>query len=461
MARSQFRAGTGNPQRWLPDGRNRKRRPLRYHESRRQRTLASGFTAPVNPSSKEFRINVRGLALGQYVSRLDRPWVETKFPLQGLLIRKAEEIAQLQRVCRQVYVDVTRGNSPHPSFIEFDEPEVVQRAKGIEQIQALRKTTWQTETGFEAELVDARIAHGKLSLRIEDVMRDLRSGHKLDLQKLTEGIDAMVDSITRNPAAFGWLMEIRRRDEYSYHHALGCAIWAASFGRHLGVERPGLRELALGGLLCDVGKTRLPAEVLASREKLSAEQAELVRMHVRHSLEILTETGGLNPRIIEMVAGHHERHDGSGYPLGLRGNDIPINSRILGLVDSYDAMTSNRPYASAVSPHRAVAELYEFRDSKFQGELVEQFIQTCGIYPTGSLVELSDGRVGVVTGVHALRRLRPRVMLLLDSSKRPLAQFTSIDLAEEDTNGATEPISVKNSLSLGAYGIDPDELFLS
>jgi len=415
----------------------------------------------VNPSSKEFRINVRGLARGQFVSRLDRPWVDTKFPLQGLLIRTAEEIAQLRRVCRQVYVDVTRGHSPHPSFIEFDEPEVVQRAKGIEQVHALRKTSWQVESGFEEELADARMAHGKMSLRIEEVMCDLRNGHKLDLQKLTDGIDAMVDSITRNPSAFGWLIEIRRRDEYAYHHAMGCAIWAASFGRHLGIERPGLRELALGGLLCDVGKTRLPADVLASREKLSAEQVELVRMHVHHSLEILIATRDLSPRIIEMVAAHHERHDGSGYPHRLRGNDIPINSRILGLVDCYDAMTSNRPYASALSPHRAVAELYEFRDSKFQGELVEQFIQTCGIYPTGSLVELSDGRVGVVTGVHSLRRLRPRVMLLLDSSKRPLAQFTSIDLAEEDTHGTSEPISVRNGLPLGAYGIDPDELFLS
>ncbi len=404
---------------------------------------------------------MRGLALGQFVSRLDRPWVETKFPLEGLLLRRAEEIAQLQRVCRQVYVDVTRGNSPHPSHIEFDEPEVVQRAKGIEQVQALRKTSWPVKSGFEEELADARLAHGKLSLRVEDVMRDLRTGQKLDLHKLTEGIGAMVDSITRNPSAFGWLMEMKRRDEYAYQHAMGCAIWAASFGRHLGIEREGLCELALGGLLCDVGKTRLPEDVLVSREKLSPEEMELVRMHVHHSVEILKETKDVNSRIIEMVAAHHERHDGSGYPRRLHGNEIPIHSRILGLVDCYDAMTSNRPYATALSPHRAVAELYELRDSKFQSELVEQFIQACGIYPTGSLVELSDGRVGVVTGVHSLRRLRPRVMVLLDSSKRPLAQFITIDLAEENTQEASSPISVKNSLPFGAYGIDPDELFLS
>lgn len=428
------------------------------------RALANGYEAErrtVKTPSKEFKISVRGLSLGQFVARLDRPWVGTTFPLEGLLIRTSGEIEQLQRICRQVYVDVSRGASPHPRHIEFDEPEVVQRAKGVEQVQALRRTVWQNQTAFESELIDADKAHKTLTVSVDEVMRDLRDGRKLDLRKLSSGVDAMIDSITRNPSAFGWLLEIRRHHEYSYQHAMGSAIWAASFGRHLGLERPELRELSLGGLLCDVGKTRLPLGMLASQQKLTEPEAELVRQHVEHSLEILRETPNIGPKIIEMVATHHERHDGSGYPRGLRANDIPILGRVLGLVDSYDAMTSKRPYATAMSPHQAVAELYEYRDRKFQGELVEQFIQTCGIYPTGSLVELTDGRVGVVTAVHSLRRLRPTVMLLLGNDKQPLPKFFSVDLSEVELNEAGEPLNVKNSLPLGAFGIDPEELFLS
>ena len=161
-----------------------------------------------------------------------------------------------------------------------------------------------------------------------------------------------------------------------------------------------------------------------------------------------------------MVASHHERHDGSGYPRGLSGSDIPIYGRIIGLVDSYDAMTCVRPWAGSMSAHKAVAELYEQRGRQFQTELVEQFIQTCGIYPTGSLVELSSGEVGVVTAVHTLKRLRPRLMLLLDRDKRPLEQFRRLDLSQVEHDQDGTPLTVKSGLPVGAYGIDPKELFL-
>lgn len=291
-------------------------------------------------------------------------------------------------------------------------------------------------------------------------MADLQAGHSLDLPKLRDGVDAMVDSILRNPSAFTWLREIKRKDTYSYQHALGCAIWSASFGRHLGLEKAELQNLALGGLLCDVGKTRLPLELLARQGPLTDEEAELVHSHVQHSLEIVENTPGLPSGIVEMVATHHERHDGSGYPFGLKSNHIPIFGRIMGLVDSYDAMTCIRPYARSRSPHQAVTELYEQRGTLFQPELVEQFIQSCGIYPTGSLVELSTGQVGVVTEVHSLKRLRPRVMLLLDENKVPLARFHEIDLGEIEEDHQGQPLTVKCSLAPGVYGIDTSELFL-
>jgi hypothetical protein len=154
------------------------------------------------------------------------------------------------------------------------------------------------------------------------------------------------------------------------------------------------------------------------------------------------------------------RPDGSGYPWGLQGSEIPIFGRIMGIVDSYDAMTCVRPYAPSRSPHQAVNELYQQRGTLFQAELVEQFIQNCGIYPTGSLVELSNGQVAVVTDVHSLKRLRPRVMLLLDADKTPLKQFRVLDLGEVERDDAGQPLSVKNGLPTGAYGIDPVELFL-
>lgn len=408
----------------------------------------------------DVRTSVRGLVLGMYVSRLDRPWLETSFPLQGLKIGCEAELQNLQRVCAHVYVDTARGPSPALRYREYDPPVAAQDAGAASEIARLRKAEWTLQTGLADELGAAHAAHDSLKRSIEEVMADLEAGHALDLPKLKAGVDAMVESIIRNPSAFAWLKEIKRRDSYSYRHALGCAIWAASFGRHLGLDKTELQHLALGGLLCDVGKTRLPDDLLLRRGPLSEEEAALVRRHVQHGLEIVEQAAGLPPGIVAMVATHHERHDGSGYPWGLKGGAIPIFGRIMGLVDSYDAMTGIRPYASSRSPHQAVTELYERRGSLFQAELVEQFIQSCGIYPTGSLVELTNGQVGVVTEVHTLKRLRPKLMLLLDADKAPLKQFLELDMGDAEQDAHGQLLAVKCGLAPGAYGIDPAQLFL-
>ena len=313
---------------------------------------------------------------------------------------------------------------------------------------------------MEEERAQAEGAFVDAQSSIDQMMSDLQQGKRLDLKQLRHGVTAMVDSILRNPSALTWVREIRRSNEYAYQHAMGCSIWAASFGRHLGLEREELHNLALGGLLSDVGKTQLPMELLSKPPPLSAQEAQLVREHVKYSLEIVQSITGLHPKVLEMVATHHERHNGSGYPAGLRGSEIPIFGRIMGIVDSYDAMTCVRPYAHSRAPHQAVAELYSHRGTLFQPELVEQFIQACGIYPTGSLVELSNGEVGVITAVHSLKRLRPSVMVLLDKDKRPLSNFRTVDLEQVEYDEAGQPLAIRSGLPAGAHGIDPQELFL-
>lgn len=414
----------------------------------------------------EYRISVRGLTVDMYVTRLDRPWLGTPFSLQGLMLVTQQDVEKLQLLCHHVFVDVTRGRSPEPRFIEPEHPALLRPAGGLDEIAELRSTRWDLETRFEEELPQAGKAHDALKHGIAQIMQDLQSGRQIELHKLQDGIDAMIESITRNPNAFTWLKAIKRKDSYAYQHALSCSVWAASFGRHLGLDRKELGELALCGLLFDVGKTRVPDETLNKDTPLDDDDRRLLHAHVQHGIDILQDTPGVSPRTLTAIATHHERHDGSGYPHGLSGSEIPMFGRILGLIDSYDAMTSIRPYIPSRSPHNAVMELYEGRDRLFQAELVEQFIQTCGIYPTGSLVELSDGRVGVVTSVHNLKRLCPEVMLLLDADKQALPDFRSIDLSQ--LLNAVDPgdeddeslLRIKRGLPQGAYGVDPAELFL-
>ena len=186
-----------------------------------------------------------------------------------------------------------------------------------------------------------------------------------------------------------------------------------------------------------------------------------VRSHVEFGVELVKEIKGIDPRVIDMVATHHERYDGSGYPKGLKGSQISVFGRMAGIIDSYVAMTSERPYAPATSTYNAMREFKSLSDKSFQSEMVEQFIQAIGIFPSGTLVELNTGEVGVVIKEYSFQRLRPEVALILDSNKEPLSEIKVIDLhGNEDDSGAAPLVWIARGVEPGAYDIDPSEYFL-
>jgi putative nucleotidyltransferase with HDIG domain len=264
----------------------------------------------------------------------------------------------------------------------------------------------------------------------------------------------MIDSISRNPDACIWLARMKQEDQYTYQHSLGASIWAVALGRQLGLPKADLRSLAMGGLLFDVGKLRVDKELLQTDRPLSADEMQQVRNHVILGVEMIKDSALMNQDVIDMITYHHERHNGSGYPEGLKEDDIPIFARIASIVDCYDAITSHRSYARAIPPSAAIKMLYDWKDIDFQAELVEGFIQAVGIYPAGTLVELSSGEVAVVVAEYRTRRLRPRVMVLLDADKKPIAAARTIDLLTQKTTATGEPLDIINSLQPDAYGID-------
>ena len=404
--------------------------------------------------TKEIKISVNELRLGFFVSRLDRPWLDTPFPIQGFKITSDKQIAALREHCEYVFIDTLQGGSPRGrSSLKIQTPTSSERLR--KEYERLRKKIYTESQKFEEELPRAEKVYDELSENICEVMDDLHEGKSISMESLKQGVNTMLDSLLRNPSAFLWVNRLKRSDRYTYRHLLGTSIWCGLFGRHLGLDRKGLEELALGGLVLDVGKAKLPGELLTKTGPLTVEEFELVKTHVDLGLRILAKTANISHQVMRMVATHHERWDGSGYPMKLIGEQIPIFGRIAGLVDSYEAMTTPRPFADAVSPHRAIGELYENRGVVFQTELVEQFIQACGIFPTGSLVELSSGEVAVVIGLNGTRRLRPKIMVLLDEEKQPYDEFRTVDLSQSQAD-----VSVRQGLAPGSYGIDMNSLFL-
>jgi putative nucleotidyltransferase with HDIG domain len=247
---------------------------------------------------------------------------------------------------------------------------------------------------------------------------------------------------------------MKQQDTYTYQHSVGSSIWAVALGRQLGLPKSDLRSLAVGGLLFDIGKLRVNPELLGASHSLTDEEFVEVRKHVDFGVEMISESGLMNKGVLDMVAYHHERHDGSGYPDGLAGDDIPLYARIAAIVDCYDAITSHRSYARAMPPSVAIKKMYEWRDIEFQAELVEEFIQAVGIYPAGTLVELSSGEVAVVVAEYRTRRLRPKVMVLLDANKQPASDVKMVDLLTDKLTPDGKPLEISNSLEPEAYGID-------
>lgn len=413
---------------------------------------------------KTLKVPTSDLVIGMFVSGLDRPWLETPFITQGFLIASAEDVRDLQKYCEFVYIDSKRSKRPELA-IRIEAPKRAESAAPkknkdrprvpLEHIFFGRMLKpYRDDRGWEEETPHAQRAMNTLIVDIDDIFAQVSQGAKLNVIKLRKSVEPIVDSISRNPDACLWVSRLKHHDEYTYQHSLSTAMWAVSLGRQLGLPRRDLRSLAMGCMLMDVGKLRVDPKLLQANRALTADEANEVARHVGHGLGILNDCGILNRDVVDMVAHHHERYDGSGYPKGLSRNQIPPFARIAGIVDTYDALTSNRSYAQAVSPSDAIKMLYEARDEDFQAELVEAFIQAIGIYPAGTLVELSSGEVGVVVAEYRTRRLRPKVMLLLDADKRRLPNAQVIDLQGISTAPGARMVTIKKSLEPDAYGID-------
>src|SRR5690606_28608944 len=232
---------------------------------------------------------------------------------------------------------------------------------------------------IEKEIDKARGLHREVFGAVSTVMEQIEKDHNsVPLNETQRAASAMVDSILRSPDAFTWLSRVREKDEYTYAHAVRSAIWGILFGRHLGLNKLDLDVLAMGLLLKDLGKTRLPRHLLEKKDRTRTEQ-EAYERFVDYGVEILRKMPDIKPRVTSVVKTHCERVNGSGFPEHLRGDRIPLLGKIAGIVTFYDEITNPRGQMHPLSPSKAVARLYELRDVEFQSDLVVEFIRAIGL----------------------------------------------------------------------------------
>lgn len=406
-------------------------------------------------SIDQIQIKVQDLTLGMYVSGLDRPWSQTPYPLQGFYVRAPRDIENLKSYCNHVYIDVTKGRGP----VNIDSLSVVEPSAARAQRPSLgdslslspfdrkqsqvkpvpsRPAPIEINTGVYETTVPMRIEaaqaekivrtlKGQLTLATKQMLK----GRPVDYQSLKGSVEDMVGSVLRCPDAFTWLLRLRQKDQQTYDHSLRSALWAVQYARFIGMARDEISLLCLGTLLKDIGKLRLSTSLLRKLNRTPEEEEEY-RNFVLYGVEMLRDTGSVEPKVISVVRYHCERLDGSGFPEGIVGNRIPMLARIAGIATVYDAISNPQESLDPVAPSKAVSFLYNMRNCGFQEDLVVTFIQSVGLYPTGTLVELTTGDLGIVLDQHPSSRLTPRVAVL-DRWGADLNQgFTIIDLKDQD-----------------------------
>ena len=427
---------------------------------------------------KQIKVDVNEVTIGMFVSGLDRPWSQTPFPLQGFYVRDLDEIKQLKTHCNHVYIDVVKGRGPVAAKLKKlsnafgEKPKIFSRSakNAVAKVEVaplrIKRDVYTEKEPLKREVKKAKQLHQRVYRAVGEIIKQIDTGGgNIPIIETKRLASEMVDSILRNPDAFSWLSRVRDIDEYTYSHAVRSAVWAIVFGRHAGLPKKDLDTLAIGVLLKDVGKTKLDKDLLKKKTRSAAEEGEYEKF-IELGVQILRDMPGIEPRVISVVKTHRERINGSGFPQHLRGDRIPLLGKVAGIVTYYDETTNPRGEKYPLSPSKAVAKLYELRNTEFQEELVVEFIRAIGLYPTGTLVELSTGEVGVVVEQNFERRLKPKIMLVLDAVKNPLRQPILLDLADDDkrkqnlvdsgkfTIAEVEKIEISQDLEPGSYDVD-------
>ena len=311
-----------------------------------------------------------------------------------------------------------------------------------------------------AEASKAKAAYAQLSSAHTKMLDDVRTGGSINTNALRRAVRPAVESVLRNPDAMAWTVFSRKLKQENYNRAIGTAVWCILFGRHLGLEKEVLQELAVGGLTLDIGTARMAEELARVEGEISAQQRQLLSQHVGLGSNILADSNHVSPTMVEMLQCHHERADGSGYPQQLVGNKIPTFGRIAAICDTYDAMTTENAYSPPMAGYDCARALNSMRGEQFAAEVVEQFLGAMGMFPTASVVELNNGSIAVVLEQNRQNALRPKLLVVLDEKHRTLRRPKVLQMRDQVLDKTDlNAVWIVAGHEPGAFGVDPMAFF--
>ncbi len=378
------------------------------------------------------KIAVADLRVGMYVQDLNCGWMDHPFLRKEIELTREDQIARIRDAgIREVYIDAGRGlDGPGQDEIEAEleiEREMIAFAEA--ELPQPRRTS------FREEVETAKQIQGEANRLIRDLMQDVRLGRQIDSERIEPVVENITQSILRNGGALLSLCRIKNKDDYTFQHSVSVCGLQTAFCRALQMSHEDIHEAGIGGLLHDIGKTRVADEILNKPGRLTDDEFAQIKCHVVESRRILEQTPGISATAVLVAAQHHERHDGSGYPLGLKGEEISQMGQMAAIVDVYDAITSDRCYHKGLEPNEAMRKIFEWGKFHFNPVLVHAFTRCIGIYPTGSLVRLESDRLAVVIGQCEGNLLQPLVRVIHCARRNQTLQPQELDLSRPGAGG--------------------------
>ncbi|MGA8133068.1 MAG: HD-GYP domain-containing protein [Pseudomonas gingeri] len=395
-------------------------------------------------------ISTADLRLGMYIKELCGSWMSHPFWRGQFVLSNEHDLKRIHgSSVTQVWIDTSKGLDVLAGTVSMS-PEQVER-KADDRLENIGEKPLPVQSSMEAELVAALKICERSKAAVVEMFNHARMGAVIEFGEIDVLVDDISSSIQRHPNALISLARLKKADDYTYMHSVAVCALMIGLGRQLGLSDALLHEAGVAGLLHDIGKVTVADAILNKPGKLTDAEYALVCRHPQAGGEILISCHHVSALVVDVCMHHHEKIDGTGYPLRLSGDQISFFARMAAVCDVYDAITSDRPYKKGWGPAESIHKMAEWQ-GHFDEGIFKAFVRAVGIYPVGSLVRLESGALGVVIEQHERSLLTPKVKVFFMAKGRTPILPKIIDLAK--VAGEDKIIGRESAESWGFHNLD-------
>lgn len=383
------------------------------------------------------KISVDQLRLGMHLKEFCGSWMEHPFWRSAFVLTDPKDIAAiLASSIKEVWIDTDKGSDvpTGESAVSEAESEAQVEAELQRAIEARREIA---PVATAVEMQRAALICKQSKQAVISMFEEARMGKAVDTGGARKLVEEISDSVARNPSALISLARLKTVDDYTYMHSVAVCAMMVGLAKQVGLDEEQTRLAGMAGLLHDLGKALMPMDVLNKPGKLTDAEFKIIKTHPVEGHKMLLTGKDVHPLVLDVCLHHHEKTDGSGYPKGLSDKQISLFAKMGAVCDVYDAITSNRPYKAGWDPAESLRKMAEWCNGHFDPQIFQGFVKSLGIYPIGSLVKLSSGRLGVVTSQSGKSLTTPLVKVFFSTKSNMRITPETIDLSKP---GVTEKI---------------------